>query len=53
MLLGIGTGSTARPFIEALAGLDVTVVPTSGASADLALSLGLAVTYFREDEAFK
>ena len=45
MLLGIGTGSTSRYFIEGLAGRDVTVVPTSGVSADLALSLGLTVTY--------
>jgi ribose 5-phosphate isomerase A len=44
MVIGIGTGSTARYFIEGLGrlvqdGLDVTTVPTSRASARLATSL--------------
>lgn len=46
MVLGLGTGSTARYFIDALAplvagGLRVTAVPTSRASAELALAAGI------------
>jgi ribose 5-phosphate isomerase A len=43
MVVGLGTGSTARWFIEALAsrGLDVTCVATSEESARLAARLGL------------
>lgn len=43
MVVGLGTGSTARWFIEALAsrGLDVTCVATSGESARLAARLSL------------
>lgn len=49
MKLGLGTGSTANHFIQALAervkiGLKVQCVPTSGATAKLAQSLGLALT---------
>jgi ribose 5-phosphate isomerase A len=48
MLLGLGTGSTARYFIEGLGrlvgeGLRVTSVATSRASADLARSLGITL----------
>jgi ribose 5-phosphate isomerase A len=45
MLIGIGTGSTARFFIDGLRGRDVVVVPTSEASATRARSIGLTVTY--------
>ncbi|MDT9136380.1 ribose 5-phosphate isomerase A, partial [Escherichia coli] len=43
MVVGLGTGSTAAWFVKALAArsLDVVGVPTSQATADLALSLGL------------
>jgi len=49
MLLGLGTGSTARFFIEALGqrvarGLDVTGIPTSTATGSLAASLGIRLT---------
>lgn len=43
MVVGIGTGSTARFFIEGLAGRRVAVVPTSRASAELARAAGLEV----------
>jgi len=43
MVVGIGTGSTARFFIEGLAGHRVAVVPTSQASAELARAAGLQV----------
>jgi ribose 5-phosphate isomerase A len=48
MLLGIGTGTTARLFIEGLVaraaqGLRVTAVPTSQASAEMAMSAGIPV----------
>lgn len=45
MTLGLGTGSTAGAFIEAVAkrGLDVRCVPTSEATAAMAKKLGLAV----------
>jgi ribose 5-phosphate isomerase A len=41
MLLGIGTGTTARFFIEGLRGRRVAVVPTSRKSAKLARAAGL------------
>ncbi len=50
MNIGLGTGSTANYFIEALGaavkkgGLDVRCVPTSKATAELAKKLGLAMT---------
>lgn len=49
MKVGLGTGSTARHFITALAakvksGLDVMAVPTSRATRDLAHSLGIPLT---------
>jgi ribose 5-phosphate isomerase A len=45
MTVGLGTGSTAAWFVKALAarGLDIQGVPTSQATEDLALSLGMAV----------
>ena len=45
MVIGIGTGSTSRYFIEGLRGQDVIVVPTSEASAAHARAAGLTVTY--------
>jgi ribose 5-phosphate isomerase A len=49
MVVGLGTGTTARMFIEGLArlnreGVGVVGVPTSRASADLAVSLGVPIT---------
>src|SRR5215470_6171597 len=49
MRLGLGTGSTARHFVELLAeraaaGLDVICVPTSEATRQQAQSLGLKLT---------
>src|SRR6185295_437175 len=49
MNIGLGTGSTANHFIEALAvkvkeGLDVKGVPTSKASRELAEKLGIPLT---------
>jgi len=51
--IGLGTGSTAKYFVEALAakvkeGLDVRGVPTSKATADLARSLGIPLTNLDE-----
>jgi ribose 5-phosphate isomerase A len=43
MLIGLGTGSTARHFIAGLAGRDITCIASSDASAELALALGLRV----------
>lgn len=48
MVIGLGTGSTARYFIEGLGrlvarGLSVTGVPTSRAAADQARALGIAL----------
>jgi ribose 5-phosphate isomerase A len=48
MKLGLGTGSTARAFVELLGvrgrdGLDVVCTPTSEATAQLARSLGLTL----------
>ncbi len=53
MRLGLGTGSTARHFVELLAervrgGLDVVVVPTSQATRTLAAKLGIALTTLDE-----
>jgi ribose 5-phosphate isomerase A len=50
MVLGLGTGSTVRYFIEKLSaqikeqGLDITAVPTSVASEKLARSLGIKLS---------
>lgn len=49
MKVGLGTGSTAKHFITALAqkvkaGLDVLAVPTSRATRELALELGIPLT---------
>jgi ribose 5-phosphate isomerase A len=41
MVLGIGTGTTARFFIEGLAGMRVAAVPTSVVSASLARAAGV------------
>ena len=51
MVVGLGTGSTARHFIEALgvkcrAGLAVTAVATSKESEQLARQAGIALTDF-------
>jgi ribose 5-phosphate isomerase A len=43
MVLGLGTGSTARLFIAGLAGRDVTCIASSVASAEQARGLGLRV----------
>jgi ribose 5-phosphate isomerase A len=56
MVVGLGTGSTANHFIQALAekvkaGLKVKCVPTSQATAKLAQSLGLELTTL-EDHPF-
>ena len=53
MKLGIGTGSTAEAFVEALAervegGLDVVGVPTSERTAQLCMSLGIELTSLDE-----
>ncbi len=53
MNIGLGTGSTARYFIEALAekvkgGLNVQCVPTSRATADFAKSLNIPLTMLDE-----
>lgn len=41
MLVGLGSGSTARHFIAGLAGMDLTCVASSDASAEQARALGL------------
>jgi ribose 5-phosphate isomerase A len=41
MVLGLGSGTTARYFIEGLAGQRVAAVATSGVSAELASSVGV------------
>jgi len=56
MRLGLGTGSTARHFVELLAervraGLDVVGVPTSVATRDQALRLGVRLTTLDETPA--
>jgi ribose 5-phosphate isomerase A len=43
MLLGLGTGTTARYFVEGLRGLRVAAVATSRESADLARAAGVEV----------
>jgi ribose 5-phosphate isomerase A len=53
MVVGLGTGSTARYAVEALAarvqgGLDILGIPTSEATAGLARRLGLRLTGFAE-----
>jgi ribose 5-phosphate isomerase A len=53
MNIGLGTGSTARHFIEALAarvnmGLDIRGIPTSEATANLARKLGIPLTTLEE-----
>lgn len=53
MNIGLGTGSTANFFIEALAtkvkgGLDIKCVPTSRATADKAKALGITLTTLEE-----
>ena len=50
MAVGLGTGSTAAWFVRALAArrLDVRCVPTSQATADLAVSLGLRLVELGE-----
>jgi ribose 5-phosphate isomerase A len=51
MKIGLGTGSTANYFIEALAAskLDVTCIPTSVASRTLAEKLGLKMSNLEEN----
>src|SRR4029079_8545967 len=53
MRLGLGTGSTARPFVELLggrvrAGLDVIAVPTSEATREQAEQCGIPLTTLDE-----
>ncbi|MGD9766249.1 MAG: ribose-5-phosphate isomerase RpiA [Pseudolabrys sp.] len=53
MRLGLGTGSTARPFVELLgervrAGLNVVGVPTSEATREIALRVGVPLTTLDE-----
>lgn len=53
MRLGLGTGSTARHFVDLLGervagGLDVVCVPTSEATAEQARSLGIRLTTLEE-----
>ena len=53
MRLGLGTGSTARPFVELLAervraGLDIVGVPTSEATRSRAEGLGVPLTSLDE-----
>lgn len=54
MILGLGTGSTVRYFIEKLAAdikekeLDITAIPTSNASEKLARSLGIKLSNVNE-----
>jgi ribose 5-phosphate isomerase A len=56
MRLGLGTGSTAKPFVEMLgervrAGLDVIAVPTSEATRALAEQCGIRLTTLDETPA--
>lgn len=44
MLVGLGSGSTVRFFLEALRGIDFTGVPTSQATAEMAHRQGLRTT---------
>lgn len=53
MRLGLGTGSTAKPFVEMVgekvrAGLDVIAVPTSEATREIAQSVGIRLTTLEE-----
>ena len=53
MKLGLGTGSTARPFVDAVGrlvaeGLNVTCVPTSEATADQARGLNIPLSTLDE-----
>jgi ribose 5-phosphate isomerase A len=50
MVVGLGTGSTVKYFIEKLAekSLDISCIPTSIASEELAVSLGLKITNLKE-----
>src|SRR5947207_7045290 len=53
MVLGLGTGSTARLFLEGVArlvagGMDLKGVPTSLATAEAAKDLGVPLTSFEE-----
>jgi ribose 5-phosphate isomerase A len=53
MRLGLGTGSTAKHFVELLAervraGLDIVAVPTSETTGDLAAKLGIVLTTLDE-----
>jgi len=53
MRLGLGTGSTARPFVELLGervrdGLNVVGVPTSEATREIALRVGVPLTTLDE-----
>jgi ribose 5-phosphate isomerase A len=53
MRLGLGTGSTARPFVEmvgekARAGLQIIAVPTSEATRELAAQVGIPLTTLDE-----
>ena len=54
MRLGLGTGSTARPFVELLgdrvrAGLDIIAVPTSEATRSFCPDCGTPLTFEHED----
>src|SRR3989442_2037123 len=53
MVLGLGTGSTARLFLEGFArlvegGMDLKAVPTSLATAEAARKLGIPLTSLKE-----
>ena len=53
MLVGLGTGSTVKYMVEALAdrvksGLDIKAVSTSDASTNLAASLGITILNFND-----
>ena len=53
MVLGLGTGSTARHFLEGLSrligsGMEVKAVPTSFATAEAAKRLGIPLTSLEE-----
>lgn len=53
MVVGLGTGSTAAAFVRALAArkLDIVGVPTSQATADLAIGLGIRVAQLGDTRA--
>src|SRR5436853_7437227 len=53
MVLGLGTGSTARHFLDGVArlvqrGMDLKGVPTSFATAEVAKELGIPLTSLEE-----